>query len=48
MNPTVLFMMRLTMKVKVYCFIGEMNIKEIVHLNKFEDAEKTAKYEDKF
>ena len=48
MNPTVLFMMRLTMKVKVYCFIEELNIKEIVHLNKFEYADRTAKYGDKF
>ena len=32
------------MKVEVSCFIGGMDIKEIVHVDKFEDAEKAAKF----
>ena len=31
------------MKVEVSCFVGGMVIKEIVHVDKFEDAEKAAK-----
>ncbi len=36
------------MKVEVSCFIGGMEIKEIVHVDKFEDAEKAAKSRNKF
>ena len=36
------------MKVEVSCFIGGMDIKEIVHVNKFEDAEKAAKSRNQF
>tara|TARA_B100001996_G_scaffold101396_1_gene76037 strand:+ start:80 stop:280 length:201 start_codon:yes stop_codon:yes gene_type:complete len=39
---------RSTMKVEVSCFIGGMDIKEIVHVDKFEDAEKAAKSRNKF
>ena len=31
---------RSTMKVEVSCFVGGMVIKEIVHVDKFEDADK--------
>tara|TARA_Y100001968_G_scaffold252000_1_gene237314 strand:- start:747 stop:944 length:198 start_codon:yes stop_codon:yes gene_type:complete len=37
-----------TMKVEVSCFIGGMDIKEIVHVDKFEDAEKVAKSRNEF
>ena len=36
------------MKVEVSCFIGGMNIKEIVHVDKFEDAEKAANSKNDF
>ena len=36
------------MKVEVSCFIGGMYIKEIVHVDKFEDAEKAAKSRNEF
>ena len=36
------------MKVEVSCFIGGMDIKEIVHVDKFEDAEKAAKSRNEF
>ena len=36
------------MKVEVSCLIGGMDIKEIVHVNKFEDAEKAAKLRNEF
>tara|TARA_B100000700_G_scaffold85900_1_gene96549 strand:- start:26 stop:169 length:144 start_codon:yes stop_codon:yes gene_type:complete len=36
------------MKVEVSCFIGGMDIKEIVHVDKFEDAEKEAKSRNEF
>ena len=36
------------MKVEVFCFIGGMEIKEIVHVDKFEDAEKAAKSRNEF
>ena len=36
------------MKVEVSCFIGGMDIKEIVHVDKFEDAEKAAKSRNAF
>tara|TARA_B100000965_G_scaffold389807_1_gene395949 strand:- start:29 stop:208 length:180 start_codon:yes stop_codon:yes gene_type:complete len=39
---------RSTMKVEVSCFIGGMDIKEIVHVDKFEDAEKAAKSRNEF
>ena len=38
----------LYMKVEVSCFIGGMDIKEIVHVDKFEDAEKAAKSRNEF
>ena len=38
----------LTMKVEVSCLIGGMEIKEIVHVEKFEDAEKAAKSRNPF
>ena len=36
------------MKVEVSCFIGEMVIKEIVHVDKFKDADKEAKSRNPF
>ncbi len=36
------------MKVEVSCFIGGMDIKEIVHVDKFEDAEKAARSRNQF
>ena len=36
------------MKVEVSCFIGGMDIIEIVHVDKFEDAEKAAKSRNAF
>ena len=39
---------RSTMKVEVSCFIGGMDIKEIVHVDKFEDAERAAKSRNEF
>ena len=36
------------MKVEVSCFIGGMDIKEIVHVDKFEDAERAAKARNDF
>tara|TARA_Y100001968_G_C19081062_1_gene583017 strand:- start:344 stop:487 length:144 start_codon:yes stop_codon:yes gene_type:complete len=36
------------MKVEVSCFIGGMDIKEIVHVDKFEDAERAAKCRNQF
>ena len=36
------------MKVEVSCFIGGMDIKEIVHVDKFEDADKAAKSRNEF
>ena len=36
------------MKVEVSCFIGGMDIKEIVHVDKFDDAEKAAKSRNAF
>ena len=36
------------MKVEVSCFIGGMVIKEIVHVDKFEDADKVAKSRNPF
>ena len=36
------------MKVEVPCFIGVLGIKEIVHVDKFEDAEKAAKSRNEF
>ena len=37
-----------TMKVEVSCFIGGMDIKEIVHVDNFDDAEKAAKSRNAF
>tara|TARA_B100000700_G_scaffold288726_1_gene345490 strand:- start:138 stop:317 length:180 start_codon:yes stop_codon:yes gene_type:complete len=48
MNPLFLTRRRSTMKVEVSCFIGGMDIKEIVHVDKFEDAEKEAKSRNEF
>ncbi len=48
MNPLFLTRRRLTMKVEVSCFIGGMDIKEIVYVDKFEDAEKAAKFRNEF
>ena len=39
---------RSKMKVEVSCFIGGMDIKEIVHVDKFEDAERAAKARNDF
>ena len=36
------------MKVEVYCFVGGMVIKEIVHVNKFEDVDKVANSRNHF
>ena len=36
------------MKVEVSCFVGGMVIKEIVHVDKFEDADKVAKSRNPF
>ena len=36
------------MKVEVFCSIGGMDIKEIVHVDKIEDAEKAAKSRNEF
>ena len=36
------------MKVEVSCLIGGMDIKEIVYVDKFEDAEKAAKSRNEF
>ena len=36
------------MKVEVSCFVGGMDIKERVHVDKFEDAEKAAKSRNEF
>ena len=36
------------MKVEVSCFVGGMVIKEIVHVDKFEDANKVAKSKNPF
>ena len=36
------------MKVEVSCFFGGMENKEIVHVDKFEDAEKAAKSRNEF
>ena len=50
MNINSLFLTerRLSMKVEVSCFIGGMDIKEIVHVDKFDDAEKAAKSRNEF
>ena len=50
MNINSLFLTerRLSMKVEVSCFIGGMDIKEIVHVDKFEDADKAAKSRNEF
>ena len=39
---------RAKMKVEVSCFVGGMDIKEIVHVDKLEDAEKAAKSRNEF
>ncbi len=39
---------RSTMKVEVSCFVGGMVMKEIVHVDKFEDADKVAKSRNPF
>ena len=36
------------MKVEVSCFVGGMVIKEIVHVDKFEDADQVAKARNPF
>ena len=36
------------MKVEVSCFVGGMVIKEIVHVDKFEDADQVAKSRNSF
>jgi len=36
------------MKVEVSCFVGGMVIKEIVHVDKFEDADRVAKSKNPF
>ncbi len=36
------------MKVEVSCFIGGMDIKEIVYVDKFDEAEKAAKARNMF
>ena len=36
------------MKVEVSCLIGGMDIKEIVHVDKFEDADQVAKARNPF
>ena len=36
------------MKVEVSCFVGGMVIKEIVHIDKFQDADKVAKSRNPF
>ena len=36
------------MKVEVFCFVWGMYIQEIVHVDKFEDAEKAAKSRNQF
>ena len=36
------------MKVEVFCSVGGMDIQEIVHVDKFEDAEKAAKSRNQF
>ena len=48
MNHLFLTKRRSIMKVEVSCFIGGMDIKEIVHVDKFEDAEKAAKSRNEF
>jgi len=48
MNPLFLIRRRSIMKVEVSCFIGGMDIKEIVHVDKFDDAEKAAKSRNEF
>ena len=39
---------RSPMKVEVSCFVGGMVIKEIVHVDKFEDADQVAKARNPF
>ena len=39
---------RSTMKVEVSCFVGGMVIKEIVHVDRFEDADQIAKARNPF
>jgi len=39
---------RLTMKVEVSCFVGGMVIKEVVHVDRFEDADQVAKARNPF
>ena len=39
---------RSTMKVEVSCFVGGMVIKEIVHVDQFEDADKVARSRNHF
>ena len=36
------------MKVEVSCFVGGMVIKEIIHVDKFEDADRVAKSKNSF
>ena len=48
MNSLFLTGRRIAIKVEVSCFIGGMDIKEIVHVDKFEDAEKAAKSRNEF
>ena len=48
MNSLILTGRRLAMKVEVSCFIGGMDIKEIVHVDKFEDAESAAQSRNEF
>ena len=48
MIPLFLIRRKSKMKVEVSCFIGGMDIKEIVHVDKFEDAEKEAKSRNEF
>jgi len=39
---------RSIMKVEVSCFVGGMVIKEIVHVDKFDDADRVAKARNPF
>tara|TARA_B100000579_G_C22780944_1_gene829268 strand:- start:882 stop:1061 length:180 start_codon:yes stop_codon:yes gene_type:complete len=48
MNSLFLTGKRLVMKVEVSCSIGGIEIKEIVHVDKFEDTAKVAKSRNAF
>ena len=48
MNSSISTGARSTMKVEVSCFVGGMVIKEIVHVDKFEDADQVAKARNPF